>query len=117
MTSAITLASRLANCYRGAVYDVLRAKGYLQQTLPHSIRPLNLEHKLAGRIFTIEDKRDDSLDAHQSLLRWCELLSKAPTNTVLICQPNDHNLAHRGELSSETLAYKEVQGCIMDGDC
>jgi len=117
MTSAITLASRLANCYRGAVYDVLRAKGYLQQTLPHSIRPLNLEHKLAGRIFTIEDKRDDSLDAHQSLLRWCELLSKAPTNTVLICQTNDHNLAHTGELSSETLASKEGQGCIMDGDC
>jgi len=117
MTSTITLANRLANCYSGAVYDVLRAKGCLQQTLPHSIRPLNLQHKLAGPIFTIEGKRDDSLDAHQSLLRWCELLSKAPTNTVLICQPNDYNLAHMGELSSETLAYKKVLGYIVDGGC
>jgi regulator of RNase E activity RraA len=68
-------------------------------------------------VFTIEGKRDDSLDAHQSLLKWCELLSKAPPNTVLICQPNDHTLAHMGELSAETLAYKKVLGYIVDGGC
>ncbi len=117
MTPTITLADRLRGCYSGAVYDVLRAKGYVQQTLPQYIRPLNLQHKLAGPVFTIEGKRDDSLDAHQSLLKWCELLSKAPPNTVLICQPNDHTLAHMGELSSETLVYKKVLGYIVDGGC
>jgi len=111
------LADRLSACYSGAVYDVLRAKGYVQQTLPQYIRPLNLRHKLAGPVFTIEGKRDDSLDAHQSLLKWCELLSKAPANTVLVCQPNDHSLAHMGELSSETLVYKKVLGYIVDGGC
>jgi 4-hydroxy-4-methyl-2-oxoglutarate aldolase len=114
MTPTITLADRLRSSYSGAVYDVLRAKGYVQQTLPHYIRPL---HKLAGPIFTIQGKRDDSLDPHQSLLKWCELLSKAPANTVLVCQPNDHNLAHMGELSSETLVYKKVLGYIVDGGC
>jgi regulator of RNase E activity RraA len=99
------------------VYDALRAKGYLRQALPHYIRPLNLRHKLAGPIFTIQGKHDDSLDSHQSLLRWCELLSKAPANTVLVCQPNDHTLAHMGELSAETLAYKKVLGYIVDGGC
>lgn len=117
MTPTITLADRLRGCYSGAVYDVLRAKGYVQQTLPQYIRPLNLQHKLAGPIFTIQGKRDDSLDAHQSLLKWCELLSKAPANTVLVCQPNDHTLAHMGELSSETLVYKKVLGYIVDGGC
>lgn len=117
MTPTMALTDRLRGCYSGAVYDVLRAKGYVQQTLPHYIRPLNLQHKLAGPIFTIQGKRDDSLDAHQSLLKWCELLSKAPANTVLVCQPNDHTLAHMGELSSETLVYKKVLGYIVDGGC
>src|ERR1700733_2054945 len=47
-----TLVERLRSCYSGAVFDVLRANGYVQQTLPHYIRPLNLQHKLAGPIFT-----------------------------------------------------------------
>jgi 4-hydroxy-4-methyl-2-oxoglutarate aldolase len=117
MTPTISLADRLEGCYSGAVYDVLRAKGHVQQTLPQYLRPLNLQHKLAGPVFTVEGKRDDSLDAHQSLLKWCELLSKAPANTVLVCQPNDHTLAQMGELSSETLVYKKVLGYIVDGGC
>ena len=117
MTPTISLAERLEGCYSGAVYDVLRAKGYVQQTLPQYLRPLNLQHKLAGPVFTIQGKCDDSLDAHQSLLKWCELLSNAPANTVLVCQPNDHTLAHMGELSSETLVYKKVLGYIVDGGC
>ena len=117
MTPTMILADRLRACYSGAVYDVLRAKGYVQQTLPQYIRPLNLQHRLAGPVFTIQGKRDDSLDAHQSLLKWCELLSKAPANTVLVCQPNDHTLAHMGELSAETLVYKKVLGYVVDGGC
>jgi 4-hydroxy-4-methyl-2-oxoglutarate aldolase len=111
------LTERLSSCYSGAVYDVLRSRGCLQQTLPQYIRPLNVQHKLAGPVFTIQGTRDDALDAHQSLLRWCELLSKAPAGTVLVCQPNDHTLAHMGELSSETLVYKKVLGYIVDGGC
>jgi 4-hydroxy-4-methyl-2-oxoglutarate aldolase len=117
MMQTAALPDRLRACYSGAIHDVLRVKGYSKQTLPQNIRPLNLSHKLAGPVFTIEGRRDDSLDAHQSLLKWCELLSKAPSNTVLMCQPHDHTLAHMGELSSETLAYKKVLGYIVDGGC
>jgi 4-hydroxy-4-methyl-2-oxoglutarate aldolase len=116
MTSP-TLTDRLQACYSGAVYDVLRAMGYPNQNLPQYIRPINISHKLAGCAFTIQGKRDDSLDAHQTLLKWCELLSKAPTDRVLICQPNDHTIAHMGELSAETLNYKKVRGYIVDGGC
>jgi 4-hydroxy-4-methyl-2-oxoglutarate aldolase len=103
MTPAITLADRLRSCYSAAVSDVLRANGDVRQTLPHYIRPKNPQDKLAGPVFAIQPKRDDSLDAPQSLLHWCEPLSKAPTNTVLVGQPHDHSLAHRGGPSSETL--------------
>src|SRR3984893_7850065 len=113
----ISVTDRLRGCYTGAVYDVLRAKGYPSQTLPASIRPLNIQQVVAGPVFTIEGKRDDSLTEHESLLKWCELLSKAPANTVLVCQPNDHALAHMGELSAKTLAYKKVLGYIVDGGC
>jgi 4-hydroxy-4-methyl-2-oxoglutarate aldolase len=117
MTQVGSLAERLQGCYSGAVFDVLRTKGFLRQILPQYIRPLNLQHKLAGPVFTIEGRRDDSLEAHESLLRWCELLSKAPANTVLICQPNDHTLAYMGELSAETLHHKKVLGYVVDGGC
>jgi 4-hydroxy-4-methyl-2-oxoglutarate aldolase len=117
MTQPQSLAERLKACYSGAVFDVLRARGLPTQTLPQYIRPLNLGHRLAGPVFTIEGRRDDSLDAHASLLKWCELLSIAPANTVLVCQPNDHTLAYMGELSAETLFHKKVLGYIVDGGC
>lgn len=111
-----SLAERLRECYTGAVYDVLRAKGLAAQTLPQDVRPLNVHHKLAGPVFTVEGRRDN-LDAHESLLKWCELLSKAPADHVLICQPNDQTLAFMGELSAETLLYKKILGYIVDGGC
>lgn len=117
MTQLGSLAERLQGCYSGAVYDVLREKRLPAQTLPEYIRPLDPKLKLAGPVFTIEGKRDDSLSAHETLLRWCELLSKAPANSVLVCQPHDHTLAYMGELSAQTLAYKKVLGYIVDGGC
>lgn len=110
-------SERLQNCYTGAVFDVLRNLGFPNQVLPQHIRPMNMEHKIAGKIFTIEGKIDTSVDKHTSLLKWCEMLSAAPAHTVLICQPNDNTVAHMGELSSETLTYKKVKGYIVDGGC
>ncbi|MBC7645556.1 MAG: RraA family protein, partial [Pseudopedobacter sp.] len=97
------LAQRLEKCYTGAVYDVLRALGYPHQVLPNSIRPLDPTRSAAGPVYTVSGHRDDSLEAHESLLRWTELLSKAPAGSVVVCQPNDSELAHMGELSAETL--------------
>ncbi|WP_342331273.1 RraA family protein [Pedobacter sp. FW305-3-2-15-E-R2A2] len=111
------LAGRLEKCYTGAVYDVMRNMGYPDQLLPNHIRPLNLKHKIAGPVFTIEGKIDRSLDKHTSLLKWCEMLSKAPSGHILVCQPNDDTLAHMGELSAETLTFKGVRGYIVDGGC
>ena len=111
------LADRLANCYSGAVYDVLRDLGHANQVLPATLRPLDAAHKLAGRVYTVSGHYDDTLDAHQTLLAWTGLLSKAPADSVVICQPHDSTLAHMGELSAETLQRRGVRGYIVDGGC
>ncbi len=112
-----SISNRLQACYSGAVYDVLRAKGYKNQTLPHYIQPLNKSHILAGRVFTIQGDKIETLSDNETLLMWCELLSKIPADVVVICQPNDHTMAHMGELSAETLTLKKVRGYIVDGGC
>jgi regulator of RNase E activity RraA len=45
------------------------------------------------------------------------LLSKAPTGHVVVCQPNNRDVALMGELSSETLKNKGVLGYVVDGGC
>ncbi|MDC0936389.1 hypothetical protein OAS39_08885 [Pirellulales bacterium] len=44
-------------------------------------------------------------------------MSKAPSGSVVVCQPNDSTLAHMGELSAETLQFRGVRGYIVDGGC
>lgn len=117
ITDKNELSNRLEKCYSGAVYDVLRAMGYDQQTLPNEIRPLDVSKKLTGPVYTVSGNYDDTLDAHETLLHWTGLLSKAPEGSVVICQPNDNTLSHMGELSSETLQFRGIKGYIVDGGC
>tara|TARA_B100001059_G_C17829741_1_gene583799 strand:- start:1320 stop:1982 length:663 start_codon:yes stop_codon:yes gene_type:complete len=112
-----SLANRLEKCYSGAVYDVLRAMGFPNQTLSKEIRPLEITSKLAGKIYTVSGKYDNTLESHDTLLQWTSMLSKAPENSVVICQPNDHTLAHMGELSAETMQLRKIRGYIVDGGC
>jgi 4-hydroxy-4-methyl-2-oxoglutarate aldolase len=111
------LVERLAKTYTGVVHDVMRAMGLRDFTLPPEIRPLFPEQVLAGVAATVSGRVDTMADAHQTLLGWTGLLSKARPDTVLICQPNDSTVAHMGELSAETLKLKGVRGYVADGGC
>jgi 4-hydroxy-4-methyl-2-oxoglutarate aldolase len=111
------LVERLAQTYTGVVHDVMRAMGLRAFTLPPEIRPLAPDHVLAGVVATVSGKVDEAADAHQTLLGWTGLLSRARPGTVLICQPNDSTVAHMGELSAETLKLKGVRGYVADGGC
>ncbi len=115
MNTQTSISNRLEKCYSGAVYDVLRSMGYPNQALPNNIRPIDVHTKLAGPIYTVSGRYDESLDPHETLLQWTGLLSKAPKGSVVICQPNDDTLAHMGELSSETLQLRGIRGYIVDG--
>lgn len=110
-----TLTERLLHCYTGVVHDVMRAMGLRDFTLPAELRPLFPERRLAGPAFTIEGRVDPRADAHETLLAWTGLLSKAKAGHIWVSQPHDRVVAHMGELSAETLKNKGVLGCVADG--
>jgi 4-hydroxy-4-methyl-2-oxoglutarate aldolase len=111
------LTARLANCYTGAIHDVLRALGHERVVLPSAIRPLDPAHKLAGPVWTASGHIDRTKSAHDTLLGWTGLLSNAPPGRVIVCQPQNHEVALMGELSAETLKNKGVLGYVVDGGC
>jgi 4-hydroxy-4-methyl-2-oxoglutarate aldolase len=111
------LATRLARCYTGVVYDVLRERGITDCVLPPSIVPLDAAMVAAGPVFTVRGRPDPTISPHETLLRWTELLSRAPRGYVVMTQGNDAERALMGELSAETLQFRGVRGYIVDGGC
>lgn len=107
--------AQLLSCYTSVVHDVLRAMGRRNFTLPSRIRPLNPEGVLCGPAFTVEGRIDETAGAHETLLAWTGLLSRARTGHVWISQPHNHAVAQMGELSAETLHRKGVLGVVTDG--
>ena len=110
MTSTSEISDRLAKCFSSVIHDVMRDDGFKNFVLDPTIKPNKEKHKIAGQIFTIEGESNNSFSHHETLLAWTGLLSKAPTDKVLICQPNDNNIALMGELSAETLQKKNIRG-------
>ena len=53
----------------------------------------------------------------ETLLSWTNFLSKAESNSIIVCQPNNYEIALMGELSAETLKIKNIRGYISDGGC
>ena len=113
----VEIADRLQKCFSSVVHDVTRDEGLKSFTLPSSITPTKENYKISGQIFTIEGEINNKLSHHESLLAWTGFLSKAPKNKIIICQPNNQEIALMGELSAETLQNKGVRGCIIDGGC
>ena len=110
-------SARLGRLYTGAVHDVLRGMGHDNCVLPTDIRPLDPTLKLAGPVWTVSGRIDRTKSRHETLLGWTTVLSKAPAGHVVVCQPNHHEVAMMGELSSETLKNKGVLGYVVDGGC
>jgi len=110
-----SLTQRLGACYSGAVHDVLRGMGRENIVLPPSIKPLDPSRRVAGPAWTVSGHIDRTKSRDETLLGWCTLLAKAPAGHVVVCQPNNHEVALMGELSAQTLAARGVLGYIVDG--
>src|SRR6187399_2220665 len=110
-----SLTERLARCYTGAVHDVLRMMGHDNIVLPPSIKAIAPGTRVAGPAWTVSGHLDRSKTRHETLLGWCTLLSKAPAGHVIVCQPNNHEVALMGELSAQTLQARGVLGYVVDG--
>jgi regulator of RNase E activity RraA len=109
------LTERLARCYTGAVHDVLRMMGHHHIVLPPEIKAIAPRTRLAGPVWTVSGHIDRSKTRHETLLGWCTLLAQAPAGHVVVCQPNNHEVAVMGELSAQTLAARGVLGYVVDG--
>ena len=110
-----TVTDRLARCYTGAVHDVLRMMEFERIAVPPDIKAIAPGTKLAGPVWTVSGHLDRTKTRHETLLGWCTLLAKAPAGHVVVCQPNNHDLALMGELSAQTLAARGVLGFVVDG--
>jgi len=110
-----SLTERLAQCYTGAVHDVLRIMGHDNIVLPSTIKAIAPGTKLAGPVWTVSGHVDRTKSRNETLLGWCTLLSKAPAGHVVVCQPNNHEIALMGELSAQTLHARGVLGYVVDG--
>ena len=99
------------------VHDALRTENYINQTLPHEIKPLKFEKVIAGKIWTISGSLKNNVTEKDTLLSWTNFLSKAKPNSIIVCQPNNYEIALMGELSAETLKIKNIRGYISDGGC
>jgi regulator of RNase E activity RraA len=97
------------------VFDVLREMGHPDCLLPRSIRAIDPDTRVSGRVFTMRGRPDNSISAHDSLVAWTEFLTLAPSGDVVVCQPQDDVRALLGELSAETLQLRGVKGYIVDG--
>jgi regulator of RNase E activity RraA len=85
--------------------------------LSPDIMPLDPGRTLVGPIFTVRGAPAPDSDAHETLLRWTEFLSRAPAGHVVVMEGNDQNRALMGELSAETLQGRGVRGFVTDGGC
>jgi regulator of RNase E activity RraA len=110
-----SLTRRLAACYSGAVHDVLRMMGRDDIVLPPSIKAIAPGTRLAGPVWTVAGHIDRTKSRHECLLGWCTLLARAPAGHVVVCQPNNHEVALMGELSAQTLQARGVLGYVVDG--
>jgi regulator of RNase E activity RraA len=111
------LSERLEVLYTGIVFDVMRTLGCPRAVLEPGIVALDPERKLAGPAWTVHGRLVEGADAHETLLAWTRMLSTAPPGAVVVCQPENQEIALMGELSSEAMQYRGVRGYIVDGGC
>lgn len=111
------VADDLEACGSSAVYEVLRGLGHQSVVLPSDLRPVAAGRVLAGQVATVAGRTDSWADAEQTLVAWVSMLSAVEPGRVLVCQPNDTQVAVMGGLSAETLARRGVRGYIVDGGC
>jgi regulator of RNase E activity RraA len=108
---------RLASVYTAAIADILDARGYHNQTLPPSIRPLSEGTKLAGPAFTVRGRPAESTDYDQALRKVLRMLGEVPPGHVAVYACEQDVAAHLGELSVTSLKARGVAGCVLDGGC
>jgi len=111
------MRERFAAIYTAALADILDARGYHDQTLPPSIRPLEPGMRLAGRAYTVKGRPAETADYGVALRKVLAMLGEVPADHVAVYACAQDVSAHLGELSVTSLRARGVAGCVLDGGC
>ena len=111
------MRERFSLIYTAALADILDGRGYRQQTLPPSIRPLTAGTRLAGQAYTVEGRPTETKDWDAAIRRTLTMLGGVPAGHVAVYQCHHDVSAHFGELSATSLLARGVAGCVIDGGC
>jgi regulator of RNase E activity RraA len=100
--------------FTAAVNDVLRAEGLLDQALPHDIRPLRDEMKVAGFAFTIAgEKNRDGVD---DMPKRAAMLEAIGPGAVCVWETgSDDESAQWGEVMTMAAKRQGCRGAVVDG--
>jgi regulator of RNase E activity RraA len=110
------LANRFGALYTAALTDVLDGLGYLKQTLPADIVPLSAGMRVAGPVFAVEGRTEET-DRESGIRRILDMLGSIPAHHVGVYQAGDDTAAHFGELSATALQVRGCAGVVIDGGC
>lgn len=90
------LAERLQRLYTGIIFDVMRSLAIAPGVLPANMAALDPSLKLAGLVWTVHGNLVEGADPHDTLLSWTRMLSAAPPGSVVVCQPENQEIAVNG---------------------
>ena len=111
------MRDRFAAIYTAALADILDARGYRDQTLPPSIRPLERGMRLAGQAYTVKGRPARTPDYDAAIRTVLAMLGDVPAGNVAVYACEHDVSAHLGELSVTSLKARGVVGCVLDGGC
>ena len=114
------MRERFAAIYTAALADILDARGYHDQTLPPTIRPLEHGSHLAGPAYTVKGApatNRDEASYDLAIRKVLAMLGDVPEGDVAVYSCDQDIAAHLGELSVTSLKARGVAGCVLDGGC
>ncbi|WP_205857486.1 RraA family protein [Phytoactinopolyspora endophytica] len=108
------LCRRYTELFTAAINDVLRTRGLVDQALPHEIRPLRDEMKVAGFAFTVsgEKNRDGADDMPE---RAAMLEAIGPDMVCVWETGHDDESAQWGEVMTMAAKRQGCRGAVVDG--
>src|SRR2546422_8077174 len=101
--------------YTGAISDILDEMGFVHQVLPAAIQSIQPGQTIAGCALTVMGERATGHARDEYFLPFLKMLGAIGPGDVVVSQPNDHTVAHFGELSAETAKSRGGRGTIIDG--
>ena len=114
------MRERFAAIYTAALADILDARGFHDQTLPPSIRPLEPGTTVAGHAYTVQGRPAENVSASEydrAIRKVLTMLGDVPAGHVAMYACAQDVSAHLGELSVTSLKARGVAGCVLDGGC